>query len=114
MKANESILEHKKTRRRESQEIRKIEILNASIELSIKIGYQQITREAVAAEAKTSCGLVTFYFKNMEELKNEIIETAIDREILPLLAQALSLGGTQTKNLNKKLKDKVLKYLNTS
>ena len=112
MKANESVPERTKTRK--SIEIRKIEILDAAVKLSTRIGYQMITRELVASEAKTSCGLITFYFENMDSLKAAIIRAAIDREILPLIAQALSLGDTQTKTIDKKLKDKVLKYLNTS
>jgi len=100
---------HKKTRRRENQQdVRREEILNAAIELSVKIGYQKITRELVAGAANVSHALVTFHFNNMEELKAAIMKAAIDREILPILAQGLSLGD---KSINTDLKKKVIEYL---
>lgn len=98
-------------RRRESPTIRKGEILNAAIELAVKIGYQSITREMVAAVAKTSTGLVTRYFDTMEQLKTEIMKAAIEREIFSIIAQGLSLGDTHAVSINQDLKKRVLEFL---
>ena len=107
------MLTHKKTRRRENQDTRRKEILNAAIELAVKLGYQQITRELVANKAKTSIALVTWYFDNMSNLKSEIMKAAISRENLPLIAQGLSLGDSHAQSINKELRNKVIEYLST-
>lgn len=91
---------------------RRIQILDAAMELAGKIGYQNITREMVATAANTSCALVTWYFSPMESLKRIVMATAIEREILPIIAQGLSLGDEQTLTIRKELKQKVLVFLN--
>lgn len=101
----------KRTRRRESPTRRKEEILNAAIELASKIGYLNLTRDGVAEAANTSSGLVTCYFTNMEQLKKAVMDAAIKREILPIIAQGLSLGDEQTFNISSELKQKVLAFL---
>lgn len=109
-----SSLEYTKTRRRENPLVRKEEILHAAISLAIKIGYQRITRESVASSANTSCGLVTHYFTTIEDLKTEIMRTAIEREIFSIIAQGLSLGDIQTKRIKKELKIKALNFLSNN
>jgi AcrR family transcriptional regulator len=100
----------KKTRRREIPSIRREEILSAAIDLAIRIGYQNITRDAVANAANTSCALVTTYFP-MVELKNAVMKMAIEKEILPIIAQGLSLGDTQAQGITPELKQRVLEFL---
>ena len=102
----------KRTRRRENNlSIRKSEILNAAIEVAKKIGYQSITRETVALAADTSCALVTRYFTTMAQLKGAVMMTAIDREILPIIAQGLSLGDARALKIQEELKQKVITFL---
>ena len=100
-----------KIRRRENLSVRREEILNAAIVLAAKIGYNRITRELVATCAGTSCALVTHYFTNMENLKQDVMRAAIEREIYLIIAQGLSLGEPQTKTITKELKEKVLAFL---
>lgn len=100
-----------KIRRRENLSVRKEEILNAAIMLAAKIGYNRITREHVASCAGTSCALVTHYFGNMQQLKQDVLKAAIRREIYLIIAQGLSLGEPLTKTISKELKDKVLAFL---
>lgn len=99
-----------KPRRREDPQIRKNEILDGAVRVATRYGYQTITREDVAAEAGTSCALVTRYFVTMEHLKNAVIDAAITREILPILAQAISMGDTRTKLISPELKQKIISF----
>ena len=80
------------TRRREQPVIRKEEILSAALRLAERIGYYALTRERIAAESDFSCSLITWYFRTMTQLRQEVIQTAIDRKILGIVAQALSVG----------------------
>jgi len=90
---------------------RKAEILSAAINLASRIGYQNITRETVAAEAHTSCALVTWYFTNMDILKSVIMRTAISEEILPIIAQGLSVGDEKVASISLALKKKAIAFL---
>lgn len=100
----------KRILRRENPIVRKEEILNAAIDLAVKIGYQSITRETVAKAACTSCALVTRYF-NMAELKEAVMTAAIEKQIIPIIAQGLGLGDIQAQNITGDLKQKVIAYL---
>lgn len=100
----------KKPRRREQPIVRKEEILNAAIDLASKIGYQSITRKKVAENADISLALINQYFSTMTQLKKAVMKTAIEREIVTIIAQGISLGDTQTKTIKKELREKVLTF----
>ena len=70
---------------------RKAQILNAAVELSIREGWGTITREKVAEAAGISAGLVTKYFISVEQLRASVMRSAIDREILIILADGVAL-----------------------
>jgi AcrR family transcriptional regulator len=90
---------------------RQIMILEAALTLSIKIGYENITRDAVAKRVKISSGLIAFYFPRMQDLRKAIINIAINQQILPILAQGLISGNSQVKKIHPQLKNRVLEYL---
>lgn len=98
------------TRRRENNiALRKNEILNAALDLSISDGFQNLSRKAIAKRAEVSGALVTRYFKSMALLKKEIIKTAYKQEIIPILSQfvLLKIGN----KINPEIKKRVIKYL---
>lgn len=102
-----------KIRRRENPEIRREKILRAAVRLAKRIGYQAVTRDDVADEADVSQGLVTYYFATIANLKSELIDTAIEKEIVAIVAQAVSVGDVQIKKLNPGLKQKVSEFFTT-
>lgn len=73
---------------------RKAQILNAAVTLSIREGWGTITRDKVAASAGVSAGLVTKYFVSTDELRDCIMRTAIERELLTIIADGLALRNT--------------------
>lgn len=91
--------------------IRKQQILDAAVELAVEKGYRNITRKDVAIASKSASGLIGRYFKTVAGLKRAIVETAIEREIMPILAENLSIKGEETKSLSPELKEKVILYL---
>lgn len=101
----------KRTRRREEPETRRKEILDAAISLSLEHGYQNITREQVAVRANTSCPLVSWYFGTMEILKSQVMETAVQQEIIGIIAQGLIRYDPQALNIDPALKAKVINHL---
>ena len=100
----------RKTRRREKPTVRKEQILHAAIELASKVGYQVILRDEIAAIIGASPALISFHFATMEQLRSEVMRAAIEREILPIIAQGLSIGDKQTQNLKPELRQKVISF----
>jgi AcrR family transcriptional regulator len=100
-----------KWRRENDPAIRREEILSAASELANKIGYQNITRDAVASLVGISSGLIALYFNTMAQLKAAVMRRAIEKEILPIIAQGLSLGDIQTQEVAPDLKKRVIEFL---
>lgn len=79
-----------KPRERLERDARYSQILDAALELAAKIGYDNMTRDAVAEHAKVSAGQVNWQFGTMEVLKASVIQAAIDREQWPIVVQGLA------------------------
>ena len=83
-------------------------ILKAAVARARVDGVQWITRDAVAAEAQVSAGLVNYYWGAMVELKRDVFKEAVRQEILPLIAQGLADGNAACRQAPKELKRKAL------
>jgi AcrR family transcriptional regulator len=90
---------------------RKEQILNTAINLSIEKGYRQLTRRAVANRMQCASALINHYFENIENLRSVVLLTAIEKEIIPILAENFAAWGEETAELPQKLKEKVIRYL---
>jgi len=90
---------------------RKEQILNTAINLAIEKGYRQLTRRAVANRMQCASALINHYFKDIENLRNIVLLTAIEKEILPILAENYAAWGEETAELPQQLKEKVIRYL---
>jgi len=76
---------------------RKAEILSAALTVAGEVGYQRVSREAIAARADCSPGLVSAYFGTMPALRRAIMSAAIARRDLTVLAQGLAAGDSKAK-----------------
>lgn len=90
---------------------RKEQILNTAINLAIEKGYRQLTRRAVANRMQCASALINHYFKDIENLRSIVLLTAIEKEILPILAENYAAWGVETAELPQQLKEKVIRYL---
>ena len=80
-------------RRRLKPADRQAEILAAAVELAARIGYRNMTRDAVAAEAGVSPAAITFYFLHMSFLREAVVEEAVRRGIVPIVAEGIVAGA---------------------
>lgn len=96
-----------KKRIRETPAVRKEMILSQALVMAEKYGYSTITREIVADSAGVSCGLVNKYFVTMAQLRRAVLKAAIEREILPIIAQGVTLRDPLTSKLGSTLKMKI-------
>jgi AcrR family transcriptional regulator len=90
---------------------RKEQILTTAINLAIEKGYRQLTRRAVATRMQCASALINHYFKDIENLRHIVLLTAIEKEILPILAENYAAWGEETAELPQQLKEKVIRYL---
>lgn len=68
-------------------------ILDAAIECAKESGYRHITREDVAARAGVAVGTVNNAYGTMLELKGAVMQAAVEREIIEIVAQGLADGS---------------------
>ena len=74
--------------------------------MSKEIGYQKITRDAVAEAAGVSMGLVTRYFGTMVQLRRDIMRYAVREEVLEIIGQGLAAGDDHAKKAAPELRAK--------
>ena len=85
---------------------RKAKILQVAINLSVEIGYMNISCRAIADRAGIAHPLIFYYFKTLSNLKKIIMKTAIKEEILVIILQGLSTGDPIALNAPTALKNK--------
>lgn len=68
------------------------QILDAAVRVAERTGYRSLKREDVAAEAGVSNGLVSHYFLLIELLRMEVLAAAVERGVLPIVAEGLVAG----------------------
>ncbi|MGJ0509088.1 MAG: TetR/AcrR family transcriptional regulator [Methylocystis sp.] len=72
-------------------DVRRGELLDIALDMAESLGLEQIRRDDIAKKAGVANGLVTHYFSTMTQLKRAVVRAAIERKILPVIAQALAL-----------------------
>ena len=65
------------------------EILEAAVALATDLGLHNVTRDGVAERARVSTALVNRYWGTIAALLDQVVATAVERELLPILAQAI-------------------------
>ena len=95
---------HKVVKLRVDPALRKDHILNAAIDAAKKKGYNKITRPDVAEAAGVSMSLITHYFETMNQLKRDIMRTAVKRGVPEIVAQGLVNKDRHALKASKELK----------
>ena len=74
---------------------RKAEILDAALVVAARSGYDRMTRDDIAAQAKTSCGLVSHHLGTMPQLRRAVMRAAVTRGVLAVVARGLAVKDPQ-------------------
>ena len=90
---------------------RKAEILAAALAAARTDGYRSVSREAIAARAGCSPGLVSAYYGTMKRLRRAILSAAVARRDLVVLAQGLAAGDSKARSAPEELKQAALRGL---
>lgn len=65
-------------------------VLDAAVALAERHGMQAVTRPRVACESGLSVGTVSNAYGSMDALRDAVMSAAVEREILPVIAQGLA------------------------
>lgn len=69
--------------------VRHEQILAEAMNQAKRVGYTNITREAIAAAAGVSVGMINTQFGTMAALKRDVIRAAVKRRVPEIIAQGL-------------------------
>jgi AcrR family transcriptional regulator len=87
-------------------------ILDAAIKLALQKGYKNVTRNGLADFANIAPALLNHHFVTMDNIRRAVVQRAIEREIIPIIAQSLIEYGENTiHRLKPELQEKVIHYL---
>lgn len=64
-------------------------VLDAAIALAERAGMAAVTRPRVASETGLATGTVSNAFGSMDGLRDAVMAAAVERELLPIIAQGL-------------------------
>lgn len=87
---------------------RKLQILHCAHTLAIEIGYSNITRDKVAEYANISSSLIANYFPKMNDLKQAVLQHAIENETITILLHVVCIKDDAIKSLPVSLKYKII------
>ena len=87
------------------------QILAAALELAPKVGYQKLTREAVALHLGIPSSLVPYHMGTMAEFRRQIMREALRVECLPVIAQGLAARDRHALKAEPELRARALQSL---
>lgn len=79
-------------RQRLEPEARKAQIIEAALQCATKDGLSRFTRDQIATRAGCSPSLVSYYWLDMGELLSDVMEIAVSRPVLRVVAQGLAVS----------------------
>jgi AcrR family transcriptional regulator len=79
------------TRTRKNPTIRKAEILDAAVAVAVAEGLRGATRDLIAARVGVSPALISMHYSTMDQLRRAVMRAAVEREVLPLVAEGLAM-----------------------
>ena len=86
-------------------------ILQEAVRMAEEIGIQSVTRNPLALRVGCANGAVSYHFETMENLRDEIVRTAVESENLIVIARALGEGHPLAQEASDELKQRALATL---
>ena len=86
-------------------------LMGAALAVAARCGYQSMSRDQIAEEAKCSTGLISKYFGTMPQLRRAVMRAAVVRGDRTVLAQGLAAGDPNAHEAGPKAKRDALDAL---
>ena len=87
------------------------QILKAAVRQAEIKGFDSLTLKSIAKRAKVTHGLIGHYFNDIKSLRRAVMNVAIEKKILKIIAYGLALNHIKTKELGPKLCDEVIEFM---
>lgn len=87
------------------------QILAAALELAPSVGYQRLTRDAVAAKLGVSASLIPAHMGTMAEFRRHIMREAVRVGCLPVIAQGLAVRDPRALKASPELRARALQSI---
>lgn len=71
---------------------RRAMIINTALQIVRRDGWDALTRDAVSREGRIAMGTINFAFGTMDNLRNEVIQHAIDNPSEPAMLGVIAKG----------------------
>lgn len=97
--------------KRVERKVRHKQLLDIAVNHAIRVGYFNITREAIANEAGVAESLVSHIFGSIPKLKRAVMRAAVREGVLPVVAQGLAQGDTHAMKAPLELREKAIASL---
>lgn len=94
--------------------VRKDQIMAAALAVAADAGFQNVTRERIADAATCSPASISNHFGTMTQMKRAIMRAAVNRKVLPIIAQGLAVRDPQALKAPEETKQAALKQLSKS
>lgn len=87
------------------------QILDAALKLAPRVGYNRLTREQIAEEAKVPPTLITYHFGTMVALRRDIMREAVRVKCLPVIAQGIALRDKHAQKVPDEIRKQAIESL---
>lgn len=84
------------------------QLLDSAVEVAEQCGFNKMTHVLVALKAKVSKATVFNYFKTIDQLRDDVMQVAIERELLPVIAAGVVSRNIKALNTPVELKQKAM------
>jgi AcrR family transcriptional regulator len=91
--------------------VRREQLIDAAIKISKEIGYNKLTRDKVMKEVGITVSLLSYYFPRMSDLKNAVMDAAVERGIVEVIAQGITLNDPRALTINPQTKLQVIAFM---
>jgi AcrR family transcriptional regulator len=75
---------------------RREEVLSVALQLAVEVGYTRITRERISSVIGITKQAIQHHIGTVAELRRDVMQEAIARECLPVIAQGMALRDPLT------------------
>ena len=90
------------------------ELLDVAVRLAQEGSWRGLTHAAIAQAAGVSNGLVVMRLGTKTELLRSVMRRAVDRGLVPIVAQGLAAGDRQAKRAGAELRKAAAEYVRTA
>jgi AcrR family transcriptional regulator len=90
---------------------RRVQIMDAALDVAERMGYHQMRREDIATKADVSNALVSKYFGTMKQMRRAVMRHAIKVERYKIIVQGLAMNDPTAKKADTEIKIKALESM---